>query len=148
MDTVTGRNQGPILGIDFLRHHRLLVNTAENQLISTTCSSSPSHPSPVVYPVIAVPGSPAASSLALPAPPSLVQASPAGFSSGLLRLFTVASLGGGRCKRARWVGGCRLECRRAFELLLSPAAVLSGHHLLLSPAAVVSGLHLPHLQGC
>jgi hypothetical protein len=44
----------PILDLDFLRLHRLLVDPAENQLISTTGSSSPSHPLPVVSPVVAV----------------------------------------------------------------------------------------------
>jgi hypothetical protein len=67
----------PILDVDFLRHHRLLVDPAENQLISTTGSSCSSHPSPVVSLVVAVPCSLAASSSAPPAPPSIVEASPA-----------------------------------------------------------------------
>jgi hypothetical protein len=46
----------PILSTNFLRHHRLLVNPAENQLLSTTGSSSSSPHSPeVVNPVVAVP---------------------------------------------------------------------------------------------
>ncbi len=47
---------------------------------SSSSSSSPSHPLPVVSPVIAVLGSPAASS-APPVPPTLAQASPAALSA-------------------------------------------------------------------
>jgi hypothetical protein len=49
----------PILGVDFLRHHRLLVDPAENQLITTAGSPSTSTPpsqlSPMVSPVACQP---------------------------------------------------------------------------------------------
>ncbi len=42
----------------------------------------------------------------------------AGIASGLRRLFTVASLGGGRCKGALWVCSCRLEYMRQTPVFL------------------------------
>ncbi len=75
----------PILGVDFLRHHRLLVDPAEKQLITTAGSASTSAPpsqlSPMVSPVIAVPGPPAASAAAPPVPTTFAQPS-AATSSG------------------------------------------------------------------
>ncbi len=42
----------PILGVDFLRHHRLLVDPAENQLITTAGSSPSSTPPSQLSPMV------------------------------------------------------------------------------------------------
>jgi hypothetical protein len=86
----------PILGVDFLRHHRLLVDPAENQLITTTGSASTSTPpsqlSPMVSPVISVPGSPAVSALTPPAPSTFAQASAATSSGSSLPPASAAAV--------------------------------------------------------
>ncbi len=117
----------PFLGVDFLRHHRLLVDPAENQLITTTGSSSstPSQLSPMVSPVIAIPGSLAASTLAPPAPSTLAQASPATSSGSSLPPASAAAAVNAP------VG--------------SAAAALSAgeHSLSFSPASVAAAVNAP-----
>jgi hypothetical protein len=49
-----------------------------------------------------------------------------GVGGDQLGFFIAARLGGGRCKRAPWVCGCRLECRRAFFIFFTSASLGGG----------------------